>query len=987
MTATLPDAPAASDDQHADPLRDALVQAVGAEYELLRLLGRGGMGAVYLARDRALERLVAIKVLPPGAGTDAAAIERFRREARTVAALQHGAIVPLFAFGERRGLCWFVMGYVRGESLASRLEREGAIEPEAARALLAQLADALDHAHRQGVVHRDIKPDNVLIDDTTGRALLTDFGIARADAARAATALTQGGAVLGTPHYMSPEQATGDTTIDGRSDLYSVGVMGYEMLAGRLPFAGGSFRELVLQHVSVAPTPLTTVAPQVPGDLADAVMRCLAKEPADRFADAAALRGALGGAAYDDEALSYELADLRHLVAWSLAILGVGGIVLAALAIGGSSLSWLVGGIPGALLGSLAIVAQVREARRRGFSWGVIRRVVLLPPRWWYLPWPAAWRRTSDVHARLPVPLRWTRRINVGITLAFAAFALVFADARRQIDLDIRALVPGAHATYTLRGFAALPVIGDLLLMFGLLLAILVAYFAMMAIAARVGRPHGLTWSDWQRLAIKPTDAPFWRDARIRPVLAGTTTATVTEPSTPEEFVTRILAVTRSTTTPGGTRDAGADAGSAARRLLEAIGAIDREVESLAKIAPAEQLERVEAELVLLESDGGDDEAVALLTSQRDTLQRARERTARLGERRAAAVSDLEALWRAVRRIRDTPDPATARDLVAQVQARAESIERTWPPRTRGATRRVTATVLAGVLSLGVLTATATHAGEDRTAAQARVAALLERGATDSAVAALDALADAGDGSTERWRLAGRVALQVGNATTPLSEVLATPRALRAFATVVARDSSDVFALEHLVWLHRLAPVILGGRASEGRAALERLDRVAPYRAALLRGYLARLDGEPRVALARFRALVAAHPDSAPAWFALADASTRDDNADAAFAAYERYRTLVPSDPGVDFHIGALAARLGVRAAEGEAALRRYLARPWRPGLPTIDTAWWRLGQSLEKRGRTAEARDAYRRAIALDPKDDDYRASLDALDGRAAAR
>jgi tetratricopeptide (TPR) repeat protein len=984
MTATLPDAPAATDDLHADPLRDALVQAVGAEYELLRLLGRGGMGAVYLARDKALERLVAIKVLPPGAGTDAAAIERFRREARTVAALQHGAIVPLFAFGERRGLCWFVMGYVRGESLASRIEREGALEPEAARAILAQLADALDHAHRQGVVHRDIKPDNVLIDDTTGRALLTDFGIARADAARAATALTQGGAVLGTPHYMSPEQATAESGIDGRSDLYSVGVMGYEMLAGRLPFAGGSFRELVLQHVSVTPTPLAQVAPQVPSDLADAVMRCLAKEPGDRFADAGALRGALGGSAYDDEALAYELADLRHLAAWTLVVLVVAGVCLAALAITGAELQWLAGGVPGALLGSLAIVAQMREARKRGFEWSTIRRVVLLPPRWWYLPWPAAWRRTTDVHAKLPAPLRWTRRINVGITLGFGVFALVFAHAKRQIDLDIRSLVPGPHATYTLRGFASLPLLGDLVLMIAILLGIVVGYAVMMMLAARVARPHGLGWSDWQRLALKSTDAPFWRDARVRPVLGGTTPAALAEPSTPEEFVTRILAVAR-TTTAGGTRDTGADAGSAARRLLEAIGGVDRELESLARTAPAEQLERVDAALVLVESEGGDEEAIALLTAQRDTLQRARERAVRLGERRAAAVAELETLWREVRRLRDTPDPGAARDLAAQLKVRAESIERTWPPRTRGATRRVTGAALAGVLTLGALAATPTHAGPDVTPAQARVAALLDRGATDSALAALDALDDAGDESTERWRLAGRAALQHGNTTAPFTEVVATPRALRAFATVVARDSSDVFALEHLVWLHRLAPTILGGRDDEGRAALARLARIAPYRAALLRGYLARLDGEPRVALARFRALVVAHPDSAPAWFALADAQGRDDNADAALAAYERYRALAPTDPTTDFHLGTLASRLGVRTADGEAALRRYVQRAWRPGMPTIDAAFWRLGQLLEKRGQPAEARVAYQRAIVLRPKDDEYRASLRALTDTSA--
>ena len=248
MTETI--APASRNDEGTgDPLRDALIVAVGDDYEIVRLIGRGGMGAVYLARDRALERLVAIKVLPPGTATDSGVLERFRREAKTVASLQHVGIVPLYSFGERRGLCWFVMGYVRGESLASRLERERMLDVDTARTLLAQIAEALDYAHRQGVVHRDIKPDNILLDDTSGRAMLTDFGIARADTLSTGTGLTQVGAVMGTPHYMSPEQATAEPGIDGRSDLYSTGVVGYQMLSGRLPFEGGSFRELLMQHI------------------------------------------------------------------------------------------------------------------------------------------------------------------------------------------------------------------------------------------------------------------------------------------------------------------------------------------------------------------------------------------------------------------------------------------------------------------------------------------------------------------------------------------------------------------------------------------------------------------------------------------------------------------------------------------------------------------------------------------------------------------
>jgi len=218
-----------------DLVRAALEAKLQAHYRVVRLLGRGGMGAVYLARDLALDREVAIKVVK----ADSSAREvhdRLRREARTAARLSHPNIVPLHAFGEVEGMPYFVMGFVRGESLAARLRRDGHLPEEEARRILADLAEALDHAHRQGVVHRDVKPDNVLLDDESGRALLTDFGVARA---RGGTeTLTAAGGVVGTPAYMSPEQAAGRGEMDGRSDIYSLGVLAYAILTGRLPFEG-----------------------------------------------------------------------------------------------------------------------------------------------------------------------------------------------------------------------------------------------------------------------------------------------------------------------------------------------------------------------------------------------------------------------------------------------------------------------------------------------------------------------------------------------------------------------------------------------------------------------------------------------------------------------------------------------------------------------------------------------------------------------------
>jgi len=193
-----------SRDAPDDALRETLEKAIGFQYRIERLLGRGGMGAVYLAHELALDRDVAIKVLPPEQASAPQFRERFRREARTAARLTHPNIVPLHTFGEVNGLVYFVMGYVAGEPLASRIRRKGPFASDEARTMIAEIADALNYAHRHGVVHRDIKPDNILIDAEAGSALLTDFGIAKATFADAQ--LTTAGQLMGTPAYMSPEQ-------------------------------------------------------------------------------------------------------------------------------------------------------------------------------------------------------------------------------------------------------------------------------------------------------------------------------------------------------------------------------------------------------------------------------------------------------------------------------------------------------------------------------------------------------------------------------------------------------------------------------------------------------------------------------------------------------------------------------------------------------------------------------------------------------------
>ena len=273
-----------------------LAQALAPAYQLDHELGRGGMAIVYCARDTRLKRRVAVKLLPPDLAFRADIRSRFLREAETAAQLNHPSIVPIYSVDERDGLVYFVMAYVQGGTLGDRLRQQGALPIDEARRMLRELADALAYAHRAGVVHRDIKPDNILLDADTGRAMITDFGIARAATGTEGTRLTATGAALGTPAYMSPEQCSGDRDIDGRSDLYSLGAMAYQMLTGEPPFAGASTPAIMVKHVTEAPKPLRDRRAEIPQDLEWIVLKLLAKDPADRFATGEQVVAALDGA-------------------------------------------------------------------------------------------------------------------------------------------------------------------------------------------------------------------------------------------------------------------------------------------------------------------------------------------------------------------------------------------------------------------------------------------------------------------------------------------------------------------------------------------------------------------------------------------------------------------------------------------------------------------------------------------------------------------
>ncbi len=270
-----------------------LKDALGDAYTIEGEIGRGGMGVVYRARDERLQRRVAVKVLPPELAMSQEIRERFSREAQTAARLSHPHIVPIHDVGEGKGIVYFVMGLIEGESLAARIRRRGRVPGDETRRIMRETADALSAAHAMSVIHRDIKPDNILLEGTRGRVVVTDFGIAKALSSPGSATLTSAGMAIGTPSYMSPEQAAGEREIDGRSDIYSLGVVAYQMLSGELPFNAPTVAGILMKQITEPAPLLHEKMPDIPEDLSLAVARCLEKDPANRWPSADGLRRAL----------------------------------------------------------------------------------------------------------------------------------------------------------------------------------------------------------------------------------------------------------------------------------------------------------------------------------------------------------------------------------------------------------------------------------------------------------------------------------------------------------------------------------------------------------------------------------------------------------------------------------------------------------------------------------------------------------------------
>lgn len=350
--------------------RERLQRAVGRDYAVGRLLGRGGFAEVFEAEEPRLSRRVAIKALRPDLGASHDLLARFQREARAMAGLRHPNVMEIYTVGESEGVAFFVMPLVDGESLKGLIAREGALPLDDAIRILVEAAGALEAAHRAGTVHRDVKPDNILLEGDAARVLITDFGIAKALVGDTGSNTTSG-TIMGTPQYMSPEQATGEES-DHRSDIYSLGVVAFEMVTGKPPFEARTVQALIAKHLTEVAPPLRSLRPDCPQRVARVVARCLAKDPGARWLSLAevveALEGeddSVGADALESSMAAAVLAPVRRFQRTVLT--AVGGLVVLGLAdlvfgLGGAS-AWVAAGVSGYL------AARAAKLWREGYEW------------------------------------------------------------------------------------------------------------------------------------------------------------------------------------------------------------------------------------------------------------------------------------------------------------------------------------------------------------------------------------------------------------------------------------------------------------------------------------------------------------------------------------------------------------------------------------------------------------------------------------------
>jgi serine/threonine protein kinase len=641
----------------ADPdraLHALLATALGQQYEIVRPLGRGGMGAVYLARERALERFVAIKVLRPDLAAAADSRERFRREARVAAQLSHAGILPLHTFGEVSGIWYFVMGYVRGVSLAERLRIEGRIDSSEAHRILIELADALECAHRNGVIHRDIKPANVLLDEESGHAMLADFGISKVQGA--GDSLTGTGVVIGTPHFMSPEQSLG-AAVDERSDIYSLGAVGYMMLSGREPFADTPPEDLTLRRLSHEPVPLSVAAPTVPADLASIVMRCLARDPAARWPNARELRDVLARA--NGDSLSTLPESLRDLPTF-----GPYALIWAAM---WSGIAFRVATTPSdrvlllliAVLVPVGFVFHIWNVGRHGLGASALGRVAFWPPDWWGMWWPRALRRPTDLWNRLP---RMSRAVRVAVS-AFLIVLPTMIVLRPQIEAAIGE--------------------GGQLQWFGLVESMLVVGVAAVTIAGLIWAYRlRLSWPDTIRLLFGATAmSPGWLESSVARWLSRAVgSSRPPARDTPADHRRAIVDLVQLLPPP--TKAVGGAAADYARRLVAAVDACDDGLAALSRGAGPDEVERLTTRLAALESAGTPidpqrAELATLVRRELDVVRQMRVRGEVIAQRRTRLFTLLRGLWTQLALLHDsaTQDAVSGQRLVRRLEELYDEIE------------------------------------------------------------------------------------------------------------------------------------------------------------------------------------------------------------------------------------------------------------------------------------------------------------------------
>lgn len=444
--------------------RRRLQRALGNDYELRGLIGRGGFGAIYAVWDRRLERDLAVKALRHDVFATRAVLERFQREAKAVAKLRHPNILPVYSVGEGEGIAFMLMPFIRGESLGAVLKRGERVSLDASIRIGIEMARALADAHRLGIVHRDVKPENIMLEGEDRHALLADFGIAKAGAPEGE--LTGTGVAIGTPQYMSPEQAAGERDVDARSDVYSLGAAIFEMIAGRRVYQAETYQQFLVQQFTTEPPRLADLVPTVPAALSDAIMRALSRERDSRWSSASEFAEALAAASPRQELPSSSAESWfasNALLALSVLLLSYYVDVAAFIALAGDNSTRMRTAVEmfriplkfvfnfGLLLIIVGLIGTIARARRSTHSWKAVGRAVFGQPTWWQAWYPRSWRHPRSIWDQMSLPIKtlrtvfWVLLIFTPIAIPLLIFVPAIARLSASVDLALPFPIRVAH--------------------------------------------------------------------------------------------------------------------------------------------------------------------------------------------------------------------------------------------------------------------------------------------------------------------------------------------------------------------------------------------------------------------------------------------------------------------------------------------------------------------------------------------------------------